>query len=127
MSTTAALNLLLFLIFVALFAAVFAPSPDQAPTSSRPRLGGAFVVGLASSVLGSLLTGLEGWEDFHLSVFAALATTLAATVFIARSSTEPVRYWPVALSGYLGILSPPILGYLLLALACAGAECCLGC
>ena len=57
MSTTAALNLTLFLILVGLFAATFAPSPDPARKASGPWLATAFFVGLASSGLGYLLIG----------------------------------------------------------------------
>lgn len=120
MNTTAALNMLLFLIPVALFAVVFGRPSDPARKTSRARLGAAFAVGLASSVLGYVVTGLEGWEDFHLSAFVSLAITLAASVLIARSDRPPARYCPIALSGCLGILGPPLLAYALLAIVCIG-------
>ncbi len=120
MSTTAALNLLLFLIPVTLFAVAFGRPSHTARKSSHTRLGAAFAIGLASSVLGYVVTGVEGWEDFHLSVFVSLAITLAASVLIARSGRPPAHYCPIALSGCLGIVGPPLIGYALLTIVCLG-------
>jgi len=63
-------------------------------------------------------------QDFHRSVFAALAITFAATVLIARSATPPVRPWPIALAGCAGILGPPLVLYALVAILCGLAGGC---
>lgn len=123
MSTTATLNLLLFLIFIGLFVAVFARPPG---TSREASIGGritSFLVGLISSVLGYVLTGLDDWADFHLSVFVALGITIATALLIAYSDRS-AGFWRVALSGYLGVVGPVVVGYALLALLCASAGGC---
>lgn len=92
MSTTAALNVLLFLIPVALFAVAFGRRLDPQRKTSRARLWAAFAIGLATSVLGYVVTELEGWKDFHLSAFVSLAITLAASIphRVQRTATGPL-------------------------------------
>lgn len=118
--STAALNVILFLIPVALFAVAFGRPTDPERKTSPARLWAAFAIGLASSVLGYVVTELEGWEDFHLSAFVSLAITLAASALIARSERPQARYCPIALWGCLGIVGPPLLAYALLAILCVG-------
>lgn len=120
MSTTAELNVILFLIPVALFAVAFGRPSNPERKASPQRLWAAFAIGLVTSVLGYVFTGADGWEDVHLSAFVSLAITLAASLLIARSERPPARYSPIALWGCLGIVGPPLLGYALLAIVCVG-------
>ncbi len=123
-----------FTLLAALFLVVSLAAARQWTTGfvSWQRSLGAFVLGVAVLPSGWFLSGgpdgrfgSDGRVAFQVLLFSCVGITLALAALIARLGSSPVRYFPVALCGLLGMLTIPLALFITLAIACSGSEDCI--
>ena len=127
MTSQAYISLVFAIFCVVFFAAVLRKGGWTAEAVSWKRLISGYVVGFVVTPACFLLfRGVDGRVD-HLQVRAALAigVTLGVAALIAKAGPRAVRYAPVALFGFFGMLTAPFLILLFVAVACLGNSDCL--
>ena len=127
MSSQAFINLVFAIFCVVFFFAVLRKGGWTAEAVSWKRLISGYVVGLVVTPACWLLFRGDDGRVEHLQVRAALAigVTLGVAALIAKAGPRAVRYSPVALFGFLGMLTVPFIVLVFVAVACVGETDCL--
>lgn len=97
---------------------------DDVPRERVPpkRLICAYLVGLGvAGACFPLFGSIEGREDFEKRFALAVGVTSALAAPIAKAG-RPVPYVPVALVGFLGIVTLPLAFLLVLTIHCASVD-----
>jgi hypothetical protein len=126
LSSQAFLNLVIA-IFVAVFLAAVLRKGSWTPEAvSWKRLICAYLVGLVVMPACFILFNVvdEG-VDVEVRLALAIGITLGLAALIAKAGGRPVRYPPVALFGFLGMLTFPLVALVFLSIACLGYSDCL--